>query len=102
EEITCPTEAAGARSVYHLFVVRTPRRDELLAHLKDKHIGAGIHYPVPVHRQGAYLRRGIAAVSLPVTERAASEILSLPLYPELTDEQIARVADAVKEAGVRC
>lgn len=93
-----PYELEDARHVYHLYVIRTPHRDKVLAHLKSKGIDAGIHYPVPLHRQPAYLKQGYGDVSLPVTEQVVPEVLSLPMYPELTYEQIAYVAEAVKEA----
>jgi dTDP-4-amino-4,6-dideoxygalactose transaminase len=67
--------------------------------LKDKGIEAGIHYPIPVHRQPVYLKLGYGDVSLPITEKAATEILSLPMYPELRPEQIEYVADAIKEVA---
>lgn len=97
-DLVTPYELEDARHVYHLYVIRTPRRDKVLAHLKSKGIDAGIHYPVPLHRQPAYLKQGYADVSLPVTEQVAPGVLSLPMYPELTFEQIAYVAEAVKEA----
>jgi dTDP-4-amino-4,6-dideoxygalactose transaminase len=97
-DVVTPFEMEEARHVYHLYVIRTPRRDKVLAHLKSKGIDAGIHYPVPLHRQPAYLKQGYGDLSLPVTEQAAAEVLSLPLFPELTYEQIAYIAEAVKEA----
>ncbi len=97
-DLVPPYELPGVRHVYHLYVVRTPRRDAVLAQLKAKGVGAGVHYPVPLHRQPAYLKQGFGAVSLPHTEKAAAEILSLPMYPELTEEQIAYVVQALKEA----
>jgi dTDP-4-amino-4,6-dideoxygalactose transaminase len=96
-DVVTPFEMEEARHVYHLYVIRTPRRDKVLAHLKSKGIDAGIHYPVPLHRQPAYLKQGYGDLSLPVTEQAAAEVLSLPLFPELTYEQIAYIAEAVKE-----
>jgi dTDP-4-amino-4,6-dideoxygalactose transaminase len=96
-EVVTPGEARGVRHAYHLYVVRTPRRDALLAHLKACGIGAGIHYPLPLHRQPAYLKLGYADVVLPETERAATEVLSLPMYPELTEEQIGYVTYKIKE-----
>jgi dTDP-4-amino-4,6-dideoxygalactose transaminase len=84
-DVIRPYEAPNVRHVYHL------------EHLKSQGVGAGIHYPVPVHRQPAYLKEGYGDVSLPVTEQVASEIVSLPMYPELTREQIEYVAQAVKE-----
>ncbi|MDT4969360.1 MAG: hypothetical protein QOJ64_4097 [Acidobacteriota bacterium] len=97
-DVVRPYELEDVRHVYHLYVIRTPHRDKVLAHLKSKGIDAGIHYPVPLHRQPAFLKQGYGDISLPVTEKAAMEVLSLPLFPELTYEQIAYVAEAVKEA----
>jgi len=96
--VETPFEADNVRHVYHLYVVRTTRRDHLLAQLKAKGIDAGIHYPIPVHRQPVYLKLGYGDVSLPITEKTAAEILSLPMYPELRREQIEYVAQAVREA----
>ena len=90
-------EVPNVRHAYHLYVVRTPRRDALLARLKACGIGAGIHYPLPLHRQPAYLKLGYADVVLPETERAAAEVLSLPMYPELTEEQIGYVTEQIRE-----
>jgi dTDP-4-amino-4,6-dideoxygalactose transaminase len=98
-DVTTPWESPQARHVYHLYVIRARRRDEVLARLQAKGIGAGIHYPVPLHRQPAYRKRGYGSVSLPVTEQAASEVLSLPMYPELREEQVRFVAGAVREAA---
>lgn len=92
-----PTEKPGSRHVYHLYVIRVPDRDRLLNHLQENGVAVGIHYPVPLHRQPAYLSQGYDKLLLPNTERVASEILSLPMYPELTEEQIVHVATAVKE-----
>ena len=83
--------------MYHLYVARTPQRDRLLAYLKEKGVGAGVHYPIPLHRQPVYLRRGYGEVRLPETERAAAEVVSLPLYPELTEGQIDYIVQTVKE-----
>jgi len=95
-EIRLPIERPGATHVYHLFVIRAERRDALQQHLTARGIGTGLHYPVPLHLQAAYagLRLGVGAY--PVTEAAAREILSLPLYPELTIDQIGLVADAIR------
>jgi len=91
-----PAVRAGAEHVYHLYVVRSPERDALQAHLRDHGVATGIHYPVPVHLQPAYRDLGKGPGSFPVTEQLANEILSLPMYPELTEPQIAHVADAVR------
>jgi len=83
--------------IYHLFVIRTPRRDGLQHFLHDKGIQTGIHYPIPIHAQPAYAELASSGTRLPVTTKIAGEILSLPMFPELTDEQIARVCGAVAE-----
>jgi dTDP-4-amino-4,6-dideoxygalactose transaminase len=96
-DIVLPYESPGVRHVYHLYVIRTPHRDALLARLKAKGIDAGIHYPIPLHRQPVYLKQGYSDVSLPIAEQVASEVMSLPMYPELSNEQIAYVVQVVKE-----
>jgi dTDP-4-amino-4,6-dideoxygalactose transaminase len=87
-----------AEPVWHLFVIRIPGRDRVHARLNEQGVGAGIHYPVPLHRQPAYQHLRIPVGSLPVTERVAATIISLPMYPELTREQIEAVSHAVLEA----
>jgi dTDP-4-amino-4,6-dideoxygalactose transaminase len=99
DAVATPFESENVRHVYHLYVIRTARRDAMLQRLKDKGIDAGIHYPIPVHRQPVYLKLGYGDVSLPITEQAAGEILSLPMYPELQPDQIEYVAQAVKETA---
>jgi len=96
-EVVTPYELPEARHVYHLYVIRTGRRDDLVAFLKGKGVEAGIHYPIPLHRQPAYVKQGYSDVRLPMSEQAAAEVLSLPMYPELTEAQIGYVTDAVKE-----
>jgi len=91
-----PREAAGAESVWHLYVVRHPRRDELKKHLDENKVGCALHYPVPLHLQKCYASLGHKAGDFPAAEKAARECLSLPIFPELTDAQIQRVADVVK------
>jgi dTDP-4-amino-4,6-dideoxygalactose transaminase len=97
-EVETPFEAPNVRHVYHLYVIRTPRRDAVLQQLRSRGVDAGIHYPIPLHRQPAYLKLGFGDVSLPITERVATEIISLPIYPELTVAQIEFVAQCVREA----
>jgi dTDP-4-amino-4,6-dideoxygalactose transaminase len=94
--LTLPTERSGSHHVYHLFVVRSPRRDALVDHLNKSGIQGAIHYPVPVHLQPAYLKRIRTAAKLEHTETAAGEILSLPMYPELQDSEVDRVIEAVR------
>lgn len=88
----------GAESVYHLFVVRVPSRDAVRKKLNEAGIGAGIHYPIPLHLQKCYKDLGYASGDFPVTERLAQEILSLPIYPEMSDGQIEYVVRTLKEA----
>ncbi len=90
-------EQAWARAVYHLFVVRHPRRDALRTALRERGIATLVHYPTPLHLQPAFSSLGGRRGDMPVAERAASELLSLPLYPELTDAQVGAVAAAVRE-----
>lgn len=97
-ELQKPVEAQECRHVYHLYVVQTEQRDRLRAHLAEQGIGSGIHYPVPVHLQPAYAGDAIRARNLRVTERAAGEVLSLPMHPALREEQIDAVAAAVTAA----
>ena len=92
--LATPSEEEWAKSVYHLYVIRTQQRDSLLEYLHDRGIMAGIHYPIPVHLQEAYEEYAPTA-GLPVTEKVASEILSLPIYPELSDEQLDEVVAGV-------
>ena len=93
-----PDEADYARSVYHLFVVRHPRRAAFMAALAARGVGTLIHYPVALHLQQAYASLGGKAGDRPVVEKAAEEIVSLPIYPELTDTQVGAVITAVKES----
>ena len=92
-----PREAAGAESVYHLYVVRHPARDALREHLAARGVGTALHYPVPIHLQKCYAAFGHRPGDFPVAERAARECLSLPVYPELTDAQVEHVAAAIRE-----
>ncbi len=92
--LVLPTVMEGVVHVYHLFVIRTRDRDELLEFLRKKGIGAAIHYPVPVHQQPAYA--GVNG-KLPQTECVAKEILSIPIYPELTKEDIYTVIDTIRD-----
>jgi dTDP-4-amino-4,6-dideoxygalactose transaminase len=91
-----PARRPGAQHVFHLYVVRSAQRDQVQIRLREAGIGSGIHYPAPVHLQPAYDGRvAIGPTGLAQTERAAREVLSLPLYPELTDEQVGRVCEAL-------
>jgi dTDP-4-amino-4,6-dideoxygalactose transaminase len=91
-----PGTTPEAEPVHHLFVLRVAGRDRVLERLRAAGVGAGIHYPIPLHRQPAYAHLGHSAGAFPEAERAAEEVLSLPLYPEITDAQIAAVAAALR------
>jgi dTDP-4-amino-4,6-dideoxygalactose transaminase len=95
-----PVEPAWSKAVYHLYVIRTKDRDALADKLKAAGVHTGLHYPLPVHLQKCYESWGYREGSFPVTERAAAEILSLPMFPNLTTEQQQRVAAAI-EASMR-
>lgn len=96
EELIAPTEAPHRRHVYHLYVVRVANRDRILEALAARGVHCGIHYPIPVHRQAAYQFLGYSRGSFPVAERCADEFLSLPMFPELTPEQIETVVTELK------
>jgi dTDP-4-amino-4,6-dideoxygalactose transaminase len=98
EEVRAPETAPGNTHVWHLYVTRVRRRDEVLRSLHDQGIGAGIHYPRSLHLEGAFRGLGYARGDFPVAERLADEILSLPLYPEITPAQQERVVDALRKA----
>lgn len=93
EAIVLPYEPSWSRAVYHLYVIRTEDRQGLMAHLKSAGIGTGIHYPVPLHLQKAYSSRGYERGEFPACEKIAGEIISLPMYPHLRQEQQTRVVE---------
>jgi dTDP-4-amino-4,6-dideoxygalactose transaminase len=92
-----PYVAPQAESAWHLYVVRTPQRDALLEHLQQGGVGAGVHYPVPLHLQPAYADLGYARGALPVCEEVADTCLSLPLYPEMSNAQQDRVVELIQD-----
>jgi dTDP-4-amino-4,6-dideoxygalactose transaminase len=98
KQVVIPFEAAWARSVYHLYVIRVNNRDALQRRLAEMGIATALHYPVPLHLQKPYAKLGHGIGSFPVAEHYARELLSLPMFPELTGEQIRSVADAVEIA----
>jgi dTDP-4-amino-4,6-dideoxygalactose transaminase len=91
-----PREAEYATSAWHLFVVRHPERDALKKHLEANKIGCALHYPLPLHLQKAYAHLGYEPGDFPIAEKAARECISLPIYPEMTDAQVQRVAEVIK------
>jgi dTDP-4-amino-4,6-dideoxygalactose transaminase len=96
EKITCPTVKNGCGHVFHQYTVRTTRRDDLAAYLNDKDIGTGIHYPIPIHRQPYYQELGYTD-SMPISEKASREVLSLPVHPQLAEEDISHIISSIKE-----
>ena len=95
--LALPEERDGVTHAYHLYVVRSGERDSLQAFLRVKDIGSLVHYPVPIHLQPAYRGRLATGKGLPETEKAAREVLSLPMYPELREEEIMTVVSTVRE-----
>jgi dTDP-4-amino-4,6-dideoxygalactose transaminase len=93
--VIVPSESRRSKANYHLYVIRSTERDALADHLKDQGIHTGLHYPLPVHLQNCYRAWGYSQGSLPVTERVAGEILSLPMFPGLTSEQQDRVCAGI-------
>lgn len=91
-----PVVRENCRHVYHCYVVRTANRDQVRQTLADQQIQTGVHYPIPVHLQPAYADLGYAAGDFPVAEAAAREVLSLPIFPEMTDAQVEAVASALR------
>ena len=94
--ITPPIELEGRRHVYHVYTIRAQKRDSLAKFLGERNIHTGIHYPTPVHLLPAFANLGYGVGAFPQAEKAASEVLSLPMYPEMTSAMVAEVADALK------
>jgi dTDP-4-amino-4,6-dideoxygalactose transaminase len=102
DTIVVPVEASWTKGVYHLYVVRVQDREAFQAALAEAGIGTGIHYPIPLHLQKAYESMNFKQGDFPVTERVAAEIVSLPMFPQMTNEQVNEVSKKVKEfAGAR-
>jgi len=95
QAVKAPYEPSWSRAVYHLYVVRTQDREGLMAHLGKAGIGTGIHYPIPLHLQKAYVALGYKRGDFPVTERVSAEIVSLPMFPQLTGPQQAKVVSEI-------
>lgn len=96
DALICPFEPSWSRAVYHLYVIRTENRDFMIDHLKAVGIGTGIHYPVPLHMQRAYSWLNYRSSDLPIASRVAGEVLSLPMFPQLTAEQQAYVVQELR------
>lgn len=97
EHVTLPTTDSGNVHVFNQYTIRARARDALMTHLKERNIGHRVYYPVPLHLQECYQPLGYQKGDLPVSERAAQEALSLPIYPELTDEQMEQVVASIGE-----
>jgi dTDP-4-amino-4,6-dideoxygalactose transaminase len=95
--IDLPVERAGCRHAYHLFVIRSDRRDALKKHLADEGISTGLHYPFPAHLQPGLSANSRIAGSLEVTLRLQQRILSLPMFASLSDDEIGRVVDSLRK-----
>ena len=97
DDIATPVEADYARHVYHIYAVRVQERDEVRRFLEAKGIGCGVHYPIPIHLQKAWRNLGYSEGAFPIAEKLAKEFLSLPMFPELTQDEIEYVAFCVGE-----
>jgi len=95
--VALPREVAGARHVWHQYVIRTQRRDEMRAFLAERKIGSEIYYPVPLHQQDALKELGYGEGDFPEAERAAREVLALPIFPELREDEQQTVVSAIAE-----
>lgn len=96
EQICLPKEMSYAKHVYHLYIITTPERDNLQKYLSENGIASGLHYPIPLHLQKCFEHMGHKKGDFPVTEKLADECLSLPMYPDLSDEQIEYICDKIK------
>ena len=97
KDVIVPQEAQYAKHVYHIYALRVQDRDKFMAYLNEKGIACGIHYPIPLHLQNAYAFMQKGPGSFPVAEKCAAEYVSLPMFAELTDEQVAYVIEQIKE-----
>jgi dTDP-4-amino-4,6-dideoxygalactose transaminase len=96
-QVVLPAESSDCRHIYNQFVIRNGARDKLIAHLKSNNIGTEVYYPVPLHEQECFADLGYKRGDFPESERAAQESLALPIYPELTDEQLQRIGNCIAE-----
>ncbi|MFN7624416.1 MAG: DegT/DnrJ/EryC1/StrS family aminotransferase [Acidobacteriota bacterium] len=99
-QVGLPVEAPHRRHIYNQFVIRVPHRDELIAHLKKNNIGNEIYYPVPLHLQECFASLGHQRGDFPASERAANETIALPIYPELSDADKARIVEVISKSGL--
>ena len=97
KNVIIPFESPNCKHVYHLYVIRVEKRDKLQSYLDESGISTGIHYPFPLHLTGAYKHLGYNRGDFPVAEKVSKEILSLPMYPELHEEQIDYVCEMIRK-----
>jgi len=97
EQIMLPYEPSWVKAVYHLYIIRVPQREKLQAYLAEQGISTGLHYPIPLHLQKAYIGKGFEEGDFPITEKVSAEILSLPMFPQLTQPQIEYVVEKIKQ-----
>jgi dTDP-4-amino-4,6-dideoxygalactose transaminase len=97
DRVSLPPTVPGNFHVYNQFTVRAPKRDELRAFLKEKGVGTEVYYPLPMHLQNCYRDLGHQKGSFPLSEQAAKEVMSLPIYPELTEVQQSYVVEMIAE-----
>lgn len=97
--VKTPRVMEGNRHTYHLYVIRSPHRDKIKTHLEKNGVGCGIYYPIPLHLQKAYKHLGYKAGDLPEAERAAGEVLAIPLYPGLAPAEIEKIAQLVRDVA---
>ena len=95
--VVTPVELLNSKHVYHLYVIQTPYREELQQYLLDRGIQCLIHYPIPAHLQQAYQYLGNKSGTLPITEQIVNQILSLPMFPEMTDSQVELVIEGIRD-----
>jgi dTDP-4-amino-4,6-dideoxygalactose transaminase len=96
-DVVAPPVDPNNAHVYHQYVIRVPRRDELKEHLAVRGVGHAVYYPIPLHQQACFASLGYTGGSMPVAEQACREVLALPVYPEMTDAQVEHVASSVLE-----
>ncbi len=96
-QVTVPSEMPYAKHVFHLYVIRTKQRDQLQKYLEGKEISTGLHYPIPLHMQPVFSGLGYRPGDFPIAESSATEILSLPMFPELSETQIQYVCESIEE-----
>jgi dTDP-4-amino-4,6-dideoxygalactose transaminase len=100
-DLILPQERADVRHVYHLYVVRHPQRDQLMKHMHERNIHCGIHYPNPLFKATPFLGSVTLPTDLPACSRSATEILSLPMYPEMTRDHVTQIGEAIREFALQ-